>query len=40
MEILKEYYKFSTEKAIRALSILSEKDIKYIKQKLYKGGTS
>ena len=40
MEIVKEYYKFSTEKAIRALSILSEKDIKYIKQKLFKGGTS
>jgi hypothetical protein len=40
MEIVKEYYKYSTSKCITALSVLSDKDIKNIKDKLYKGGTS
>tara|TARA_Y100001936_G_scaffold107371_1_gene105444 strand:- start:1038 stop:1415 length:378 start_codon:yes stop_codon:yes gene_type:complete len=40
MEIVKEYYKYSTDKAIKALSILSEGDIKTLKSKMYKGGMS
>ena len=38
MEIIKEYYGYSTNKAITALSVLTDKDIVNIKQKLYKGG--
>ena len=38
MEVIKEYYKYSTDKAITALSLLSDKDIKNIKNKLFKGG--
>ena len=38
MEVLKEYYKYSTDKCITALSVLTDKDIKSIKNKLFKGG--
>ena len=38
MEIIKEYYGYSTNKAITALSVLTDKDIVNIKQQLYKGG--
>jgi len=35
---IKEYYNYSTKKAIEALSILSDSQIEYIKEKLNKGG--
>lgn len=37
---IKEYYNFSTKKAITALSILDDSQIEYIKEKLNKGGTN
>ena len=39
VELIKEYYGYSNEKARQALSILSEEQKQYIKEKLYKGGT-
>jgi len=39
IECVKEYYGYSNDKAKSALKILSENDIKYIKEKLFKGGT-
>lgn len=39
MEVIKEYYGYSTEKAKQALSILSNEQIDYLKEKLKKGGT-
>ena len=38
LELVKEYYKYSTEKAKDALLILSEDHLNEIKKKLYKGG--
>jgi hypothetical protein len=38
VEMIKEYYGYSNEKARQALTILSEKEKEYIKEKLYKGG--
>lgn len=38
LEVIKEYFGYSNEKAKSALKILSEKDISYIKEKLEKGG--
>lgn len=38
LSIVKEYYKYNTERAIEALSILTEKQIETIKEKLRKGG--
>jgi len=38
VEMIKEYYGYSNEKARQALAILSEEQKKYIKEKLYKGG--
>lgn len=38
LEIVKEYYRYSTKKARKALEILSEDDIKYIQARLYQGG--
>jgi clamp loader A subunit len=38
LEIIKEYYGFSSKKARTALEILSDEDIEYIKTKLFKGG--
>lgn len=36
--LVKEYYKYSNEKAKQALSILSDADLDIIEQKMYKGG--
>lgn len=38
IEYIKQYYNYSTEKAIQALSVLSKEQINFIKQKLDKGG--
>ena len=38
LEMVKEYYGYSTEKARQALSILTPEQITMIKQKLKKGG--
>jgi Bacteriophage clamp loader A subunit len=38
LDVVKEYYGFSNEKAKQALKILSDQDIEYIKAKLDKGG--
>jgi len=38
LELIKEYYKYSDAKARSVLSILGEKEIAIIKQKLEKGG--
>lgn len=38
LRLVKEYYGYSNEKAKQALSILSEKQLAMIEQKLYKGG--
>ena len=40
LEYVKEYYGFSNEKAKSALKILTEKEIKMIKEKLNRGGTN
>jgi|TARA_R110000803_G_scaffold46198_16_gene97126 hypothetical protein len=40
MEIVKEYYGYSNEKARQALSILSREDLELIKSKVDKGGRS
>ena len=38
VEMIKEYYGYSNEKARQALAILSEEQKQKIKEKLYKGG--
>jgi hypothetical protein len=38
VEMIKEYYGYSNEKARQALAILSEEQKQYIKEKLNKGG--
>jgi arabinogalactan endo-1,4-beta-galactosidase len=38
LELIKEYFNFSTEKAKDALSILSEEQLDEIRRRLYKGG--
>ena len=40
LAIVKEYYKYSNKKALECLNILSDDDIKQLKEKLYKGGKS
>ena len=40
VELVKEYYGYSTPKAKEALKILGDDNIEYIRKKLYKGGTS
>jgi hypothetical protein len=40
LNAVKEYYKYSDEKAKEALSILSDEQISVIKEKLDKGGTN
>ena len=40
LELVKQYYNFSNDKAKDALKLLSKDQIKYIKTKLDKGGTS
>lgn len=39
LDAVKEYYGYSDQKALQALSVLSETDIEKIKTKLEKGGT-
>jgi hypothetical protein len=38
IECVKEYYGYNNEKAKSALDILTKKELKLIKEKLYKGG--
>jgi len=38
LECVKNYYGYSTEKALQALRILSSEQIKFIKQRLETGG--
>lgn len=38
LQLVKEYYGYSSEKAKEALSVLSEQDLIMIREKLYKGG--
>ena len=40
LAVVKEYYKYSNKKALESLNILTENDIKQLKQKLFKGGKS
>ena len=40
IELVKEFFKYSDSKASTALSVLTEGDIEYIKNKLNKGGLS
>lgn len=40
IEIVKAYYGYSTEKARQALTILSQTQLDYLKQKLEKGGSN
>jgi hypothetical protein len=40
MQIVKEYYKYSNQKCLDVLSVLSDTDIQTIKTKLYRGGTA
>jgi hypothetical protein len=39
IDLVKEFYGFSNDKAKDALKILSKEQIKIIKEKLFKGGT-
>lgn len=39
LEIVKEYYGYSDEKAKVALTLLSDKQIEELKQRVFKGGT-
>tara|TARA_Y100000114_G_scaffold129015_1_gene126265 strand:+ start:219 stop:596 length:378 start_codon:yes stop_codon:yes gene_type:complete len=39
LEVVKEYYGYSNEKARQALTLLSPENITIIKKKVYKGGT-
>ncbi len=38
LTLVKEYFGYSSEKAVEALSILSDEQLVMIKEKLYKGG--
>ena len=40
IDLVKEYYGYSSEKAKEALSVLTEENLIMIKEKLYKGGKS
>ena len=40
LEMVKEYFNYSTPKALSALSVLSDKDIEIIKKSMNKGGVS
>jgi hypothetical protein len=40
IQLVKEYYGYSTEKAKEALSVLSSEHLNMIEEKLYKGGKS
>ena len=38
LELVKQYYGYTNEKAKQALELLTKKEIEYIKEKLYRGG--
>lgn len=38
LELVKQYYGYSDEKAMEIMDLLAEKDFEYIKQSLYQGG--
>ena len=38
LELVKQYYGYTNEKAKQALELLTKKEIEHIKEKLYKGG--
>jgi len=38
LDVVKEFYNYSTKKAREALQILTDKDIEYIKKRLFRGG--
>ena len=38
LDAVKEYYKFSSEKAEQALKLLTKEQLEYIHKKLYRGG--
>lgn len=38
IELIKEYYSYSSQKAKQVLPLLTQKDIEYIREKLDKGG--
>ena len=38
VEVVKQFYGYSTDKALQALTILSTENLHYIKQKLQRGG--
>lgn len=40
IELIKEYYGYSSDKAKEVLKLLSKENLKYIKDKMDKGGTS
>ncbi len=40
IEVVKQFYGYSTEKAVQALSILTDDNLHYIKRKLQSGGTN
>lgn len=40
LDLVKEYYGYSSEEATEALKVLSEENLIMIKEKLYKGGKS
>lgn len=40
VELIKEYYGYSSDKAKEVLKLLTEEDIKFIKSKMDKGGNS
>jgi hypothetical protein len=40
LEVIKEYYGYSNEKARQALTLLSDEQLKYIKEKVQRGGTT
>ena len=40
LAVVKEYYKYSNKRALECLDILTEGDIKSLREKLFKGGKS
>ena len=38
LDLVKQYYNYSDEKALDIMDLLSEEDIEYIKKSLYRGG--
>ena len=40
LALVKEYFNYSNQKAISALSVLSDKDIESLRLKVFKGGVS